>query len=120
MNFTELAKSDAFFFITAIGVIILTVLLAVVVLYVIRILRNIERISKMAKLEALEMKQDLESLRETIRRDFQEVHSTPRRGSALLGIRDILYTGMDLFYKFSSKHTRAQKTYGKKTSNSKK
>ena len=60
-------KADIFFFITAIAVIILTVLLAILIVYIIKISRDIKYISHRAKDEANLISQDLSDLRENVR-----------------------------------------------------
>jgi predicted Holliday junction resolvase-like endonuclease len=59
----ELIKSDVFFFITSVAVVILTILIAVLVSYLIKVTRDIKYISHKAKLEADNLSKDLENLR---------------------------------------------------------
>lgn len=62
-----LMKADIFFFITAIAVIILGILLAILVVYIIKISRDIKYISGKAKNEADLISQDLSDLRENVK-----------------------------------------------------
>jgi len=60
-------KSEIFFFITSIAVVIITILLGVLITYLIRILRNVDDISAKAKDEAGLIKEDIAELRENIK-----------------------------------------------------
>ncbi len=63
----EFAKMDAFFFITTIAMVILTLLLAVLIIYIIKISKDVKYISGKAKNEADMISQDLSQLRENIK-----------------------------------------------------
>lgn len=71
----SLIKSEIFFFITSIAVVILTILLGMAVVYLIRILRNVDDISKKAKDEAALIKEDVADLRQNIRDEGIKVKS---------------------------------------------
>lgn len=71
----SLIKSEVFFFITSIAVVILTILLGMAVVYIIRILRNVDDISKKAKDEADLIKEDVADLRQNIRDEGIKVKS---------------------------------------------
>jgi hypothetical protein len=58
-----LLKSDIFFFITAISVIILTLVLITVFFYVMKILRDIKEISRIAKDQSVKLSEDVDRLR---------------------------------------------------------
>lgn len=62
-----LMKADIFFFITAIMVIILGLLLAILIIYIIKISRDIKYVSGKAKTEAGLISQDLSDLRENVK-----------------------------------------------------
>ena len=70
-----LIKSEIFFFITSIAVVILTILLGMAAVYLIRILRNVDDISKKAKDEAALIKEDVADLRQNIRDEGIKVKS---------------------------------------------
>lgn len=59
----SLIKSDVFFFITSMAVILITILLAVGLVYVITILHTIKGISKQVKQEADLISQDIAEVR---------------------------------------------------------
>jgi 5-bromo-4-chloroindolyl phosphate hydrolysis protein len=69
----SLMKSDIFFFITSIAVVILTMLLAVAVTYAIRILRNVDDISTKAKDEAGLIKEDIAELRQNLKTEGSKI-----------------------------------------------
>jgi 5-bromo-4-chloroindolyl phosphate hydrolysis protein len=69
----SLMKSDIFFFITSIAVVILTMLLAVAVAYVIKILRNVDDISTKAKDEAGLIKEDIAELRQNLKTEGSKI-----------------------------------------------
>lgn len=60
-------KSEIFFFITSIAVVVLTILVGVVIAYLIRILRNVDDISEKAKEETALIKEDVAELRQNLR-----------------------------------------------------
>lgn len=64
-----LIKADVFFFITAIAVVILTVLITVLCAYLISIFKDIKYISQKAKTEAELISEDLSQLRQNVRDD---------------------------------------------------
>jgi len=66
-------KSEIFFFITSIAVVILTMLLGVAIAYLIRILRNVDDISTKAKDEAGLIKEDIAELRQNIKTEGAKV-----------------------------------------------
>ncbi|MES2223353.1 MAG: hypothetical protein V4469_00305 [Patescibacteria group bacterium] len=63
----NIAKSDMFFFVTTIAVIIVTLVLVVALAYVIRIASDIKYIAKRAKQETDEIADDLKNARETLK-----------------------------------------------------
>jgi MFS superfamily sulfate permease-like transporter len=68
-------KSEIFFFITSIAVVILTILIGIIAAYLIRILRNVDDISQKAKNEAALIKEDVADLRQNIRDEGIKVKS---------------------------------------------
>ncbi len=66
-------KSDIFFFITSIAVVILTMLLVVAIAYTIRILRNLDDISAKAKDEVGLIKEDISELRQNIKTEGTKI-----------------------------------------------
>lgn len=68
-------KSEIFFFITSIAVVILTILIGIAAAYLIRILRNVDDISAKAKEEAALIKEDVADLRQNIRDEGIKVKS---------------------------------------------
>ncbi len=66
-------KSEVFFFITSIAVVIVTILLGILAMYIIRILRNVDDISKKAKDEAGLIKEDIAELRDNIKTEGAKV-----------------------------------------------
>lgn len=62
-----LVKSDIFFFITSIAVVVLTIVLAVAAVYVIRILRDVKDLSGKAKDEGEKIIEDMRSVRENMK-----------------------------------------------------
>lgn len=56
-------KSDVFFFITSLSVIVLTIGLVVILVYVIRILRNVDDVSETIKEESVHIREDLHEMR---------------------------------------------------------
>jgi predicted Holliday junction resolvase-like endonuclease len=63
----SIVKSDMFFFVTTIAVIVLTLVLVVALSYIIRIASDIKYIAKRAKQETDEIADDLKSARETLK-----------------------------------------------------
>ncbi len=63
----SIAKSDMFFFVTTIAVIVVTLVLVVALAYVIRIASDIKYIAKRAKQETDEIADDLKTARETLK-----------------------------------------------------
>lgn len=59
-----IAKSDVFFFITSIAVIVLSAVVAVALVYAIRILRNVSHVSKIVSEESDLIAKDVSRLRE--------------------------------------------------------
>ncbi|MDO8443131.1 MAG: hypothetical protein Q7S81_02665 [bacterium] len=78
-------KSEIFFFITSIAVVILTIFIGIVAAYLIRILRNVDNISKTAKDEAALIKEDVADLRQNIRDEGIKVKSFVRFFNKLKG-----------------------------------
>ncbi len=66
-------KSEIFFFITSIAVVILTILLGILITYLIRILRNVDDISEKAKDEAGLIKEDIAELRQNVKTEGAKV-----------------------------------------------
>jgi len=64
----EFLKMDIFFFITAVAVVLLTLLVAFVLWQVSCILKNVEHISEQAALESNNIRADLANMRGDIRR----------------------------------------------------
>lgn len=60
----SVAKSDAFFFITTIAVIVVTVMVVIACAYLIRIISDVKYITKRAKKETDEIADDLKAARE--------------------------------------------------------
>lgn len=61
----SILKSDIFFFIASIAVIVLSAVVAVALVYAIRILRNVEHISKIVRDESDSIVKDVSKLRES-------------------------------------------------------
>ena len=70
---TDLAKSDAFFFITTIAVILVTIVVIIVAVYLIKILRDVKHISDKAKTETDLIAEDINELRTNVRRQGVKV-----------------------------------------------
>lgn len=68
-----LIKSDIFFFITSIAVVILTALLCVLVFYLIKVSKDIKYISQKAKSEADNVMADIHNLREGVKQQGQNL-----------------------------------------------
>lgn len=67
MAMDTLIKVDIFFFITAIAVVLISIVFLVVLVYLIKILRDVKYISKRAKTEADLITGDLSALRKNIK-----------------------------------------------------
>ena len=63
----SLLKSDVFFFITSIAVVIIAILLAVLIVYLIKVSRDIKYISQRAKTEADNIIDDVSKLRTNLK-----------------------------------------------------
>lgn len=63
----EIYKSDVFFFITSIAVIVISALLVVLIIYLIKVFRDIKYISNKAKTEADLISQDISELRKNVK-----------------------------------------------------
>ena len=59
----SLIKSDVFFFITTICIVLVTILFGVILIYLIRVLRNIDLLSKKIKEEGEEIINDAHNIR---------------------------------------------------------
>ena len=66
-------KSEIFFFITSIAVVIMTILLGILTTYLIRIMQNVDDISAKAKDEAGLIKEDIAELRESVKTEGAKV-----------------------------------------------
>lgn len=69
----SLMKQDIFFFITAIAVVVLTVLLAIAFWYILKILRDVKYIAGKAKTESELLANDLHELRDNVKREGAKV-----------------------------------------------
>lgn len=65
----ELLHANIFFFITSIAVIVVTVFLVVLLHHLIQIARDAREITNMVKEESTEIAEDLEELRDTIKKE---------------------------------------------------
>lgn len=63
----ELIKADAFFFITSVAIILITILLGVALIYLIQILRTTRDFMKKVKIEGEDIMADLKDLRERLK-----------------------------------------------------
>lgn len=63
----ELAKSDVFFVITTLAVVIITILLIVLIIYLIRLSRDIKHITRQAKEQSDLIAGDLNELRQKVK-----------------------------------------------------
>lgn len=66
-------KSDIFFFITSIAVVIIAVLLVILIVYLIKVSKDIKYISQKAKTEADNIIQDVSTLRTNIKEQGSKV-----------------------------------------------
>ena len=64
-----LAKSEIFFFITSIAVVLFTIVGVVIAFYLIKISRNISEITERAKDQAGKISNDIDALRENIKEE---------------------------------------------------
>ena len=64
-----LAKSDIFFFITSIAVVLFTIVGVIVAIYVVKIARNISEISERANEQTKKISDDIDALRENIKEE---------------------------------------------------
>lgn len=62
-------KSEVFFFITAIAVVLITIVFFVVLYHLIKILRDVEDISHTAKVETHHIAHDIESVRKSAKHE---------------------------------------------------
>ncbi len=69
----EFIKSDVFFFITSIAVVVLTAILLIALYYIIKILKNVRYISDKAKVETDHLAEDVKELRENVRKEGAKV-----------------------------------------------
>ena len=63
----NILKSDIFFFITSVAVIIIAILLVILIVYLIKVSKDIKYISQKAKAEADNIIQDVSTLRTNIK-----------------------------------------------------
>ena len=64
----SLLRSDIFFFITSVAVVVVTIFLVVALWYVIRILRNVKDVSDLIKKESVFVINDIAGVRTSIRK----------------------------------------------------
>lgn len=69
-------KSDIFFFISSIGVIIAVGALLILAFYLIKLLKNVKDISKIAKTEASLIAKDIETYRKDIKQEEKKIKNT--------------------------------------------
>ncbi len=74
-------KSDIFFFVTTITVVVLALCLVVAIVYAIRIMSDVKYVSKKIKEESIEFLQDAREMRETIK----------EKGTSLSGIFSLIF-----------------------------
>jgi len=77
---TDIAKSDLFFMITSISVVVLTIIIAVVLIYAFFIIRNVKEIVKKVKEESESAIDDIRELRLKLKAD----------GNVLRGVTGVL------------------------------
>jgi predicted Holliday junction resolvase-like endonuclease len=82
----SVAKSDVFFFVTTVAVIVVTLVIVVALAYIIRIASDIKYISTRAKQETDEIVDDLKSARETLKEKGRTI-STILSSLWFLGIK---------------------------------
>jgi Na+-transporting methylmalonyl-CoA/oxaloacetate decarboxylase gamma subunit len=74
-------KSDIFFFVTTITIVIVALLFVCVLIYAIRIMSDVKYISSKVKAESIEFLQDAREMRENIK----------EKGTSILGIISLLF-----------------------------
>lgn len=74
MSMEDVLKADIFFFITAVAVVILSVLGVIIGVYLVRILREVEYIARVAHREVDQVAEDIEDISEDIKDDVSTVH----------------------------------------------
>lgn len=77
----SIAKSDIFFFITTIAVIVITLFVVLLAVYAVRIMSDVKFISKKVKEESVEFLEDAKEMRQEIR----------DKGTSLLGILSLIF-----------------------------
>ena len=77
---TDIAKSDLFFMITSVSVVILTIIVAIVLVYAFFIIRNVKEIVKKVKEESESAIDDIRELRLKLKAD----------GNVLRGVTGVL------------------------------
>lgn len=92
MDPSSIAKSDVFFVITSVAVVIITITIAIAAVYVIGILRAVKRISRMAEQTTEAVTEDIDELRADIKRN----------GVSLGGF-------LDFFHRMGKKHAGRKK-----------
>jgi hypothetical protein len=73
---SELRKMDSFFFISSIGFVVFAILLAIALVYVILLLRSMSRIARTVEEETESIREDLDDVRESIKREGANAFST--------------------------------------------
>ena len=68
----SLIHADIFFFITTIITIVLGILFSIVLVYIIKILIDIREISRIARIETIDMAEDIHSIRNEVRSQFEK------------------------------------------------
>lgn len=69
----SLARSDVFFVVTTMAVIVLSVLFVVILVYVVKIVRDVRRISKTVSEETRRVVSDVESIRKALTVDSSKI-----------------------------------------------
>ena len=77
---TQLARADAFFFITTIAVGVLSVFAVVALYYVIRILRDVREVTERVRRASIDLERDFEALRHEVRNEGVQGSVWPQRG----------------------------------------
>jgi uncharacterized protein YpmB len=80
-----LAKSDIFFFITSIAVVILTVLLSIALVYAIKILREAKKLTAEAKIQGEALLADIDDARRYLKREGMRLGSLAGLAGRFLG-----------------------------------
>lgn len=70
---SEFIKMDVFFFIASIGTSILTILLVIALIRLIALIRDLKYISNKAKTEANNLSEDIENLRQNVKKKGVEL-----------------------------------------------